>query len=374
MKMATQRERYAEKVAQTFIQKIEDGTAPWRQSWKPGEIPLPKNIVSNNPYRGFNTLWLTTVALNKGYRDPRWMTYKQAQQVGGQVRKGEHGTAIIFFTDTNKAAKRDEAGNIAKDANGHTITEETRTHYPVFKTYRVFNAEQVDGIEPHLVETQWEKFEWEVSQRADGLLENSSARIISVEGGASAFYSPATDSITLPGRDQFPTMIDYYSTAFHELSHWTGHPSRLDRKVEGGFGTVPYAMEELRAEIGQFMMCQQLGLGYEPYNLEQAASYVESWVKRLTDKPQEILKAAADSQKITTYLMQYDPQQQPEHNLKTVVNVPREDARVEKVKDAFFSEMRAKYIGSMSGKEIRQGTGKQYAPNKKHHHKTKHNR
>lgn len=304
------RDEYAKEVAQTFVNMIGEGTAPWRKKWQPGETFVPMNIVSGKPYSGFNFAYLWALSQERGWKDPRFMTYKQAQEQGGYVRKGEHGAKIIFFTNRREVAERDEFGNVVKDDKGQTITRAETLNYVVFKTYTVFNGDQVEGIEPYTPKEMPTEQLWENQARAEAIMSGSGAKINHVEGGTRNYYSPATDSITLCSKPQFPTLIDYYSTAFHELSHWTGHKDRLNRDLNNTFGSKAYAQEELRAELGQFMICQTLGLGYEPYELEQTAAYLNSWVQVLNEKPQEILAAAADAQKIMDYLINVEPKGQ----------------------------------------------------------------
>ncbi|WP_455952023.1 ArdC family protein [Arcanobacterium haemolyticum] len=321
MSMVT-RDEYAQRVAQTFIDQIEKGAAPWRKKWEPGELQLPMNLASGQPYHGFNSIWLAMA----NRTDPRWMTYKQAQAAGGQVRKGEQGRQIIYFSDRAMRIKRDKNGNPIKDENGKTVKEIFKTDFPVFKVYTVFNGEQVDGIKPWIPKTITVDQLWDNHNNADQLLENSGAKIKYVSGGDNNFYSSATDEITLVSKAQFPSMIDYYSVAFHELSHWTGHPERLNRNLQNKFGSAAYAREELRAELGQFMVCQELGLGYEPYQLAETGAYLASWTQILQDAPQELLAAAADAQKIQNYLMEYAPEREREITKSHALpSTPRED-------------------------------------------------
>ena len=328
------RDEYAEEVAQTFIRMIKEGTAPWRMKWEPGETFVPKNIASGKPYSGFNSLYLWALSEEMGWKDPRFMTYKQAQEMGGHVRKGEHGAKIIFFTDRKETAQRDEFGNIVKDPDGKAVMLREKLGYAVFRTYTVFNGEQVEGIEPYTQKELPTEQLWQNQGRAEDIMVGSGAIINHVEGGTENYYSPVTDSITLCAKPQFPTLIDYYSVAFHELSHWTGHENRLNRDLSNSFGSRAYAQEELRAELGQFMICQNLGLGYEPYELSQTAAYLESWVKVLNDKPQEIMAAAADAQKIMDYVMAFEPKNSQGHEIENRAVEMAETLTPEQVKVA----------------------------------------
>ena len=326
----TKRSDYAQEVASKFIEMIEAGTAPWQRDWKPGELHAPVNLSSGNAYRGVNSLWL----MSKGYADPRWMTYKQAKAQGYQVRKGEHGTRIMYFSDTIARARRDEEGAVVKDKNGNTVYDRFDVDFPVFNTFTVFNASQITGITPWVAPEISPEQLWENHQRAEALIQNSGAKVIHESGLATPCYRPLTDTVHLPVKSQFANEGGYYSTAFHELSHWTGHPERLNRNLEGIFSTTSYAQEELRAEIGQFMVCQSLGIGYEAHRLENTAAYLESWVKNLADRPQEMLYAAADSQKIEKYLMNFAPPVK-EQTL-------RQGPQLDESDKAFYAQMAAK--------------------------------
>ena len=293
---------FHEQVAGKLIEQLLQGTAPWQKPWAPGEAGamIPMNPTTGNRYKGINAIQL----MSQGHEDNRWMTYNQARDAEAQVRKGESGTSIQFWKFDEEQTKRDAAGNPVRDAEGHVVKEKVQLERPRVFFATVFNAEQIDGLPPRQVKEQ----AWSAVDRAEQILRASGARIKHGEQDR-AFYRPATDSIHLPEKAQFQTADNYYATALHELGHWTGHGSRLDRDLAHPFGSQGYAKEELRAEIASMILGDELGIGHDP---GQHAAYVESWVKALKDDPMEIFRAAADAEKIQKYVLGLEQQQQQE--------------------------------------------------------------
>ncbi|WP_107726660.1 ArdC family protein [Neisseria weaveri] len=287
-------EQYAEAIAAELIAHLKSGTAPWQKPWEPTMSGLPYNHLTGNTYSGSNTLKL----MMQPYDDPRWLTYKQAQSVGAQVRKGEKGVSLIRLITHVERTVKDENGKPVLDDNGEPQKEFVKLDFPYIKTFSVFNAEQIDGL-PEWKPTHSPQHEWENHQRAEALLTASGAEIRHRYGDA-AYYWPSEDHIVLPHKEQFPNAGLYYATALHELGHWTGHEGRLNRDLSGGYGTLSYAREELRAEIASMMLTRQLGLPHDP---GRHAAYVGTWIQILTDEPTEILKAARDADKIQSYVM-----------------------------------------------------------------------
>jgi len=293
------KKEYAEEVAAKIIEQLEQGTAPWQKPWQPGELTLPYNAATEKEYRGMNSMWLAM----QGHSDPRWMTYNQASDAGAQVRKGSKGTKIIYWKFREEQQAKDEQGRPIRDENGKPKIVTIELERPRAFHAVVFNAEQIDGLPP--LQPKQRGTEPERHARAETVLSNSGARIQHIEGDR-AFYQPGTDSITLPERHQFPSADSYYATALHELGHWTGHPSRLDRNLAHPFGSEGYAREELRAEIASLMLGERMGIGHDP---SQHAAYVGSWIKALKEDPREIFRAASDAEKITTYVMNFELEQ-----------------------------------------------------------------
>ena len=289
----------AEIISELLIKQIEEGTAPWQIPWNPEKCGGPHNALTGAPYKGGNALYLMALQTAREYDDPRWMTYKQAQTVGAQVRKGEKSATIIHykFEEERKEKQPDGSVKIVKE----------KLNPPRAFSASVFNAEQIDGLEPYKAP----EITWSPNERAESLLNASGAKI--EHGGDSAYYSPVNDDIHLPDRAAFPDESRYYSTAMHELGHWTGHTSRLDRDLSGRFGSESYAKEELRAEIASMLIAQETGVPNQPHN---NAAYVKSWVKALKDDPTEITRAARDAELISRYVMGFEKTLEKEQTLE----------------------------------------------------------
>lgn len=294
------KKEYAEEVAARIVEQLEQGTAPWQKPWQPGELRLPYNPTTGKEYKGMNSMWLSM----QGHGDPRWMTYNQASAEGGQVRKGSKGTHIVYWKFSEERKQTDEQGRPVIDPEtGKQKTINVQLERPRSFMAVVFNASQIDGLPP--LEARPLMPEPERHTRAEAILANSGASIQHAPGDR-AYYRPSTDSITLPERNQFPAADAYYATALHELGHWTGHPSRLDRDLSHPFGSEGYAREELRAEIASLMLGERLDIGHDP---GQHAAYVGSWIKALKEDPKEIFRAAADAERIAGYVMGFEQEQ-----------------------------------------------------------------
>lgn len=291
--MDSEKQSFPDKVAEKLIEQLREGTAPWQKPWQPGEATsrLPVNPVTGNRYKGINALHL----MSEGREDQRWMTYKQAESLDAQVRKGEKGTAIQYWKFTEDQLQTDTNGKPIFDARGEPVKETVQLERPRVFFATVFNAEQIDGLPPMERKAQ----NWNPVDRAEQILQASGAELRHGEQDR-AFYRPATDTIHLPAKEQFPSADNYYATALHELGHWSGHASRLDRDLVHPFGSECYAREELRAEIASMIMGDEIGIGHDP---KQHAAYVESWIKVLRQDPLEIFRAATDAEKIQSYVL-----------------------------------------------------------------------
>lgn len=291
---------FYEKVAEKLIAKLKEGTAPWQKPWQagdPGSI-LPVNPTTGKRYRGINAILL----MSQNFFDQRWMTYKQASAVDAQVRKGETGTPVQYWKFTEEQTMRDANGAPVLDAEGEPVKETVKLERPRVFFATVFNADQIDGL-PAL--QPGKEKDWNAQDRAERILQSSGA-VIRHGGQDRAFYRPATDSIHMPDKALFPSADNYYATALHELGHWTGHESRLDRDLVHPFGSEEYAKEELRAEIASMILGDELGVGHDP---GQHAAYVASWIKALEEDPLEIFRAAADAEKIQDYILDLERKQ-----------------------------------------------------------------
>ena len=270
-----------QEITDSIISELEKGAAPWVKPWKTDNT-ADKNVISQKPYQGINRLILGLSSAVRGFNVPVWASYKQWEGLGGQVRKGEKGTKIVFYSPIEKENDKGE-----------------KESYAVLKAYWVFNASQVDGIEIAPVAPVIGEFN-PVDRAEERILKTGA---IINHGGDAAFYAPTPDRIQLPHKSSFLNESSYYATAFHELTHWTGHKDRLDRELsKGKFGNPAYAFEELVAELGAAFLCQDYGIQGELRH----AGYIESWLKACRDDSRAIFKAAALAQKAADYVNMLD--------------------------------------------------------------------
>jgi antirestriction protein ArdC len=297
------RRDFRQEVTDRIITMLENGVAPWQKPWNPADasLDMPMNPTTGKAYRGGNAIHLMATGLLRGYGDPRWMTYRQAAKMAWQVRKGEKGTQIEFWEvkagrDTRSEAIRAGDGEAQRPADE---PEENRANRLIHRVYTVFNAKQIDGI-PEWTPKQRTVFE--VVEAADQILKNSGASILHDQTDRS-FYNRLSDSIHLPPIHAFHDGAGYYGTALHELAHWTGHPSRLDRATLNEsyrFGDIGYAKEELRAELASVFLAAERGIPHDP---EQHAAYLSSWINVLRRDKNEIFRAAHDASRAADFLL-----------------------------------------------------------------------
>lgn len=281
-----QTSEYRKAVTERLIGMLESGTAPWQKPWDAGIAAMnrPHNF-NGRPYHGVNALMLWCTAIDKGYEDPRWLTFKQVNKLGGHVNKGEKAQ-IVEYWQWEKEVENPETGE----------KEKVPLEHP--KVYRaaVFNADQCTGLPKLRRQAQ----KWSPVERAENIIAANGVPVTHNTDG-SAFYSSGGDFICLPPRESFATVDAYYSTLLHEVGHSTGHPTRLNREFGGQFGSEGYAREELRAELASTFLCGELGIATTGSD-EQHAAYVKSWVSALKNDYNEIFRAAADAEKICNYL------------------------------------------------------------------------
>lgn len=281
-----QTSEYRKAVTERLIGMLESGTAPWQKPWDAGIAAMnrPHNF-NGRPYHGVNALMLWCTAIDKGYEDPRWLTFKQVNKLGGHVNKGEKAQ-IVEYWQWEKEVENPETGE----------KEKVPLEHP--KVYRaaVFNADQCTGLPKLRRQAQ----KWSPVERAENIIAANGVPVTHNTDG-SAFYSPGGDFICLPPRESFATVDAYYSTLLHEVGHSTGHPTRLNREFGGQFGSEGYAREELRAELASTFLCGELGIATTGSD-EQHAAYVKSWISALKNDYNEIFRAAADAEKICNYL------------------------------------------------------------------------
>ena len=273
-----------QEVTDQIIQELEKGAAPWIKPWK-SDNSVEKNIVSKQEYNGINRLILGMMTHFKGYQSPFYGSFKQWQDLGGTVKKGEKGTKIVFYKPVSQE-KINSNGDVEKSA------------YACLKTYYVFNADQVEGIE--ITKPVVEPRVYNPAPALDDRILKTGANI--KHGGGAAFFSPMGDFIGMPNRDTFQDDSSYYATILHELTHWSGAKSRLDRDMGGKFGSSKYAFEELVAELGAAFLCPD----YQIQGELRHAGYIKNWLTCLKENNQAIFKAAALAQKAADYINSLD--------------------------------------------------------------------
>ncbi|QDK36027.1 ArdC family protein [Sphingomonas sp. IC081] len=276
-----------QEVTNQIIAMLEKGTRPWSPRWASGLASLPRRH-EGTAYRGINILLLWSAAMTRGFSNPYWMTYRQAAELGGQVRKGEKGNLVVHsgtFTP-----KDGETGEPVTNDEGEEATRK------FLKRYVVFNVEQIDGLD--MSKYPAPAVEMENHDERDRELDEAFARwpVPYAEGGASAFYDPAADRIQMPAFGDFESGNAFYATLAHEAVHSTGSAKRLARETLRDYGKAREirAEEELIAEIGAAMLCAQLGM--EPTEREDHAAYVASWLAALRNDKRAIFRAASAAQ------------------------------------------------------------------------------
>lgn len=281
-------------VTDTVIKQLEKGAVPWVQPWGCPDINTPLGMPTNGEtgrrYSGVNILLLWGAAIDTQRTTQTWLTYRQAQKLGAQVRKGERGTAICYAeTFTPKA----EAERAAQDGD-------TAQKIGYLKRYTVFNADQCEGLPAKFFETTEPLPERQIIPRAEKLIEATGAeyRI----GGDKAFYAPYEDFIQIPPQPSFFNQVDYYRTAFHEAAHWTGHKSRLDRNLKSAFGTKDYAREELTAEMGAAFICAALNIT----PTVRHSDYLAAWLKVIKEDKRAIFRAASLASKAANFILDFE--------------------------------------------------------------------
>ena len=325
---------FRQEVTDQIVQMLEDGTAPWQKPWKAGALGMPFNPTTQNAYRGGNALHLMATGLQRSYDDPRWLTYKQAVEHGWQVRKGEKGSQIEYWEFPSPKAAAVDSPDRPADKRSE---EEQR---PVHRVYAVFNAKQLDGIEPYQPK---EHPKWEVVQSGEQILQNSGAKILH-DRNDEAFYDRRNDRVHLPLKSAFPKAADYYGTALHELAHWSGHPDRLNRQTltdSYRFGDMNYAKEELRAELASVFLAAEGGI---PHDTARHAAYVRSWVQGLKDDKNEIFRAAKDASRAADFLLALEREEAATNDrLTKLAEESMADPRPSVPAAQVFRELRAKY-------------------------------
>lgn len=275
------------------------GDIPWRKPWK--SSGGARNLITKKPYRGINQFLLNC----NSYSSPYWLTYKQATDKGGHIRKGEKATLVVFWKWINTTADAPTSDE-SRPADNPTINK-----IPLLRYYNCFNLEQVDGI-PHPPEEQI-THEFSPIERAEQIIDQMQSRPTIHHGGDKASYSPALDQVCMPTREVFNSPEGYYATMFHELAHSTGHYSRLGRKgilEPAYFGSHDYSQEEICAEMTASMVSAFAGI--EQQTIENSAAYIKGWLSVLKNDKKLAIIAAGQAQKAADYILNLKEDQEPE--------------------------------------------------------------
>ncbi|MBB5708195.1 Antirestriction protein [uncultured Sphingopyxis sp.] len=302
-----------DEVTARIVGELEEGRIPWVRPWDAAAFApgLPRNAETRRSYSGINILILWSEAVQRGFAAQGWLTFNQARQAGGQVRKGEKGTTIFYaarFTPQEKGGRGAGGAAVApasvpdgRSGAGGASGEGGDRSIPFLKRFTVFNVAQVEGLPERCTAPDPLRLPRETIPVAEALLAASGADIRI--GGNEAYYSPSGDFVALPHQQAFRAQIDFYRTALHELGHWTGHRSRLDRDQTGGFGSAAYGREELCAELASAFLCASLGIA----PTVRHADYIGAWLAIMRADTRAIFKAASLASKAADYLLAFAP-------------------------------------------------------------------
>jgi antirestriction protein ArdC len=276
-----------------IMEQLERGTVPWQKPWN-AQAGIPQNLLSQKQYRGIN-VWMLASA---GYTSPYWLTFKQAKDIGGYVKKGEQGFPVVFW---HWLDKREQEG---EEEASHTKQQRV----PLARLYTVFNVQQCElpeRLKPFLKNDHAGEADTEKQIDAcEQIIAAMPCCPMIQHREARAYYRPFTDTVNMPVRHLFPETEHYYSVLFHELTHSTGHMSRLDRptlKDMLAFGDTNYSKEELVAEMGAAYLCGMAGIGNE--TVENSAAYIQGWLGKLRNDKKLLIQAAAQAQKAAEYIL-----------------------------------------------------------------------
>jgi antirestriction protein ArdC len=281
------------RITDYVIEQLEKGEIIWRKGWN--EFGLPQNMATGHIYKGWNSFLLNFITMHKEFKTPYFITYKQAMDAGGTIRRGQKGFTVVYWAIVENKSKIIEVDG-----------EEEYLTYRVPKCHTVFNIDQTHGIEYPKIEKQLRSHTEKIyacEKIIDAMPEKPTIR----HEGDEPFYNIITDAISIPAVEQFHSDEEYYATLFHELAHSTGHTTRLNRSElmrSDGFGKEQYSKEELTAELTAAFLCGISGI--EQQTITNSAAYIQSWLKVLRNDKKLILKAAAQAQAATDYILNKD--------------------------------------------------------------------
>ena len=278
-------------VTEKIINLLESGIVPWRKPWT--STGLPRNLVSKKPYKGVNYFLLSATK----YVSPFWLTYRQARELDGHVRKGEESTIVIFW-------KVEDSKRSNEDLEVEETNDKNRRRF-LLRFYRVFNLEQCELPQAVLDKLpKIETYQHDPIEAAERIIANMPNPPEIQYAGSKAFYSPITDRITLPPRELFSSAEEFFGTLAHEASHASGHPKRLNREsiVEAApFGSPTYSFEEIVAEMSAAYLCAEAGIS--PAVIDNEAAYIQGWLKRIRSEKRLVVIAAAQAQRAADYIL-----------------------------------------------------------------------
>jgi antirestriction protein ArdC len=289
------RQSLYQEITDRIIAELEAGCTPWVQPWGTAAVKaplaMPKNAATGRRYSGINVLILWDATIEGGFASQGWLTFRQALGLGGHVRKGERGTTVVYadrFTPDEERQRAERDGN-------------EPCSIPFLRRFTVFNTDQCGGLPDQLATAPSPTDVASILPQAEALIAATRAdfRI----RGERAFYSPSGDFIQVPPPAAYFEPVNWHRTAFHELGHWVGHPSRLNRDLSGGFGSKSYAKEELIAEMAGAFVCASLGI----VPTVRHADYLGSWLEVLREDNRAIVRAASAASKAADYLLAFQP-------------------------------------------------------------------
>jgi antirestriction protein ArdC len=280
-----------QEITDKIIAELEAGRVPWAQPWRTAAanapLAMPKNASTDRRYSGVNILILWGAVIERGFSGQSWVTFRQALGLGGNVRKGERGTTVVYADRFVPEDERRRAAEAGEDAQAISF----------LKRFTVFNTDQCDGLPEGVAKAAPPPPPGMIEPEAESLIAATAAdfRI----GGARAFYSPSGDFVQVPPPQAYFEPINWHRTAFHELGHWTGHASRLERDHSGSFGSKSYAREELVAEMAGAFVCASLGI----VPTVRHADYIGSWLEVLREDNRAIVRAASAASKAADHIV-----------------------------------------------------------------------
>ena len=281
-----------QKLVDKILDNLDKGYVLTPPLWNKG-ITRPFNPISSAVYRGGNAISLYVAALENGYDDNRWMTFKQAQSKGYKIQKGAKGVFCEKWIFDKLVTKTDEL-------TGETIQVREKLDKPIANYFYVYNASQIDGIEP-LIQTELSPSD--TLSIADDLIMSSECPVFEMKSESRAYYSPTKDEIHLPSRHLFKDDISFLDVAVHEMGHSTGHETRMNRDLKNSFGSKEYAIEELRAEFASYFVGADLNVNLNNEHLQDHTNYISSWKEVLKDEPKVLYKAINDADLISQHLI-----------------------------------------------------------------------